>query len=423
MGDRNATGAPHASRHPAIRHGRNQRNRRLGERASAAAGHVVRFLRTEQIGGLILLAATAAALIVANSGAQDWYAHLIHSSFGPESLHLHLTVEEWATDGLLTIFFVVVGLELKHELVVGELKDPRRAVLPIMAAVGGMIVPAVVTLAVGAGSPHIGEAWPVPVATDIAFALAVLAIVGRQLPSSLRVFLLTLAIVDDLGAIILIAILFTAHFAILPLLGAIAAIAVYAVLQRLRVHGWWLYLILGLVAWALLHASGIHATLAGVAIGLATRVTTDPGEDEAPAERLEHVLQPISAGICVPIFAFTAAGVSLTASALNAFIHDRTADAVVIGLVVGKTLGVFGGSLLGVRLKLGTLPAGLTWRDLFAVSVLTGCGFTVSLLIAELAFEDPAMSAKIKIAVLAGSLIASLLAALLLHRRVRARVD
>ena len=192
----------------------------------------MRFLRTEQIGGLILLGATALALIVANSPLQDATSPSRPPKVGPSSLHLHLTWAQWATDGLLTLFFVVVGLELKHEIVVGELRDPRKAMLPIFAAIGGMIAPAVVALAVGAGGRGIGKAWAVPVATDIAFALAVLALAARTLPPSLRVFLLTLAIVDDLGAIILIAVLFTAHFSILPLIGSAAAIGAYALLQR-----------------------------------------------------------------------------------------------------------------------------------------------------------------------------------------------
>ena len=217
-------------------------------------------------------------------------------------------------------------------------------------------------------------------------------------------FLLTLAIVDDLGAILLIAVLFTAHFEILPLLGSIAAIAVYALLQRLRFRGCWLYLPLAVLAWGLLHASGIHATLAGVAIGLATRVNRTRASTKHPAERLEHILQPISAGFCVPAFAFMAAGVPLSASALRGFATDRVAIAVVAGLVVGKTIGVFGGSLLALKYPAGPAAAGLSWRDLFAVSVLTGCGFTVSLLIAELAFGDGTEAARIKIAVLAGSL-------------------
>jgi Na+:H+ antiporter, NhaA family len=270
------------------------------------------------------------------------------------------------------------------------------------------------------GAPGIDKAWAVPVATDIAFALAVLAIAARTLPPALRVFLLTLAIVDDVGAIILIAVLFTTDFAILPLLGSLAAVALYGLLQHFRIRGWWFYVPLGIVAWGLLHASGIHATLAGVALGLVTRVTPDPGEHEAPAVRVEHILQPISAGICVPAFAFMAAGVSLSAQSLKSFATDRVALAVVAGLVVGKTIGVFGGSLVAVTARLATLPHGLSWHDLFAVSVLTGCGFTVSLLITELAFGAGPEGGRITIAVLTGSLIASIIAAFLLRRRARA---
>jgi NhaA family Na+:H+ antiporter len=388
-------------------------------RVRRSAAHVVRFLRTEQIGGLILLGATALALIVANTPLQHWYADFQSTKIGPASLHLNLTMSHWATDGLLTVFFLVVGLELKRELVIGELRDPRKALLPIFAAIGGMVVPALVALAVGFGAPGIGKAWAVPVATDIAFALAVLALAARTLPPSLRVFLLTLAIVDDLGAILLIAILFTAHFEILPLIGSIAVIGLYALLQYLRFRGFWLYIPLAFAAWGLLHASGIHATLAGVALGLATRVKSDPGEHEPPAVRVEHILQPISAGICVPAFAFMAAGVSLSASALRSFATDRVALAVVAGLVVGKTVGVFGGSVLAVKLRLAPLPKALSWRDVFAVSMLAGCGFTVSLLITELAFGVTAEASRIKVAVLAASLIASLLGAFALRRRAR----
>lgn len=389
--------------------------------ASTAASGVVRFLRTEQVGGMILLAATALALIVANSGLADAYARFIGTSFGPASLHLNLTVQQWATDGLLTIFFIVAGLELKRELVIGELRDPRQAMLPIIGALGGMVIPAVVCYLIAMGAPGGSSAWAVPVATDIAFALAVLAICARDLPPSLRVFLLSLAIVDDLGAILLIALVFTAHLNLLALLGAVAAIAVYAVLQQLRVTGWWIYLPLGVAAWALLHTSGIHATLAGVAIGLVTRVKHDPGEHESPAELLEHKLQPVSAGICVPIFAFVAAGIPVSVGAIERLFTDRAALGVLVGLVVGKTVGVFGGAALATRLRLASLPAGLDWRDLFAVSVLTGCGFTVSLLIAELAFDAGDQRDRIKMAVLLGSLTAALLSAALLRGRVKAR--
>lgn len=382
---------------------------------------VVRFLRTEQIGGLILLGATALALIFANTGLRDWYGRLVNYHIGPKNLRLDLSLQHWATAGLLTIFFVVVGLELKRELVVGELRDLRKAVLPIFAAIGGMVVPALVCVLVGLGADGIGRAWAVPVATDIAFALAVLALTARALPSSLRVFLLTLAIVDDLGAILLIALGFTAKISYLPLLGGLAAIAVYAFLQQRRFKGIWLYIPLAVAAWALVQASGVHATIAGVAIGLATRVRPDPGEAHAPAETLEHTLQPISAGFCVPLFAFFAAGVALSGPALKSFVNDRVALAVVAGLVLGKTIGVLGGSVLAVRTGLAQLPKELSWRDLAAVAVLTGCGFTVSLLIAELGFEGNPQLDRIKVAVLAGSLIASLVAAMLLRRRVRAR--
>lgn len=384
---------------------------------------VVRFLRTEQIGGLILLGATALALIVANSPLADGYENLSAATFGPARLHLDLSVADWAKDGLLTVFFVVAGLELKRELVVGELKELRSAMLPIFGAIGGMAVPALVCFLIAFGAPGGSEAWAIPTATDIAFALAVLAIAGSGLPPGLRVFLLTLAIVDDLGAILLIAIIFTAHLNVLALLGAIGAVAAYAALQQMRFHGWWLYLPLSLAAWALLHASGIHATLAGVAIGLATRVKRDDGEDEAPAQWLEHTLQPISAGICVPLFAFFAAGIPIKGDSFGELFADRAALGVLVGLVVGKFVGVLGGAWLSMRLRLADLPTGLHWRDLAAVAALTGCGFTVSLLIAELAFAEGDQQNRVKMAVLLGSVTAALLGAAGLRRRVRAHLE
>ncbi|HEX7746529.1 MAG TPA: Na+/H+ antiporter NhaA [Micromonosporaceae bacterium] len=400
--------------HPLLRRAR----RRVQCRAQAAAIEVVRFLRTEQIGGLILLAATALALVVANSPLGGAYRRLADHPLGPAALHLDLTVAAWATDGLLAFFFLVAGLELKRELVVGELREPRRALLPILCALGGMAVPALVFLAVAVGEPGAARGWAVPVATDIAFALAVLAVTAGALPASVRIFLLSLAIVDDLGAILLIAVLFTGSIAPLPLLGAVGAVAAYAALQRRRFQGWWLYSALGVATWILVHESGVHATVAGVAIGLTTRVRRDRGERTSPAERLEHHLQPLSAGFCVPIFAFFAAGVTLSSDALREFALDPVAWGVVAGLVVGKTVGVSGAAVAAVRLRLARLPAGAGWPDILAVSVLTGCGFTVSLLITELAFTADEQD-RIKGAVLLGSLLASLVAALLLRLRSR----
>ncbi|NUR74243.1 MAG: Na+/H+ antiporter NhaA [Hamadaea sp.] len=397
--------------------------RRTTRRSQAAFAEVARFLRTEQIGGLILLGAAAIALIVANSPVSGAYEQLSETVVGPSSLHLNLSLETWAKDGLLTIFFVVAGLELKRELVVGELRDVRRAMLPIFGAIGGMVVPAAIALLVAVGAPGGTDAWAVPTATDIAFALAVLAIAGSGLPPSLRVFLLSLAIVDDLGAILLIAAVFTATLNVLALIGAVGAIAAYAALQQMRFTGWWLYVPLCFTAWVLLHASGVHATLAGVAIGLATRVKRDPGEREAPATWLEHTLQPISAGICVPVFAFFAAGIPIKGGTLTGIFTDRAALGVFLGLVVGKLVGVLGGAALATRLRLAELPKGLQWRDLVAVAALTGCGFTVSLLIAELAFPEGDQRNRIKMAVLAGSLVAALLGAAGLRRRVRSQLE
>lgn len=284
-----------------------------------------------------------------------------------------------------------------------------------------MVVPALVFLAVAAGRSGAGQGWAIPTATDIAFALAVLAIVARELPANLRLFLLTLAIVDDLGAIVLIAAVFTDHLVPLPLLGGLAAVAGWAALQHRRVRARWAYAALGLVAWACLHASGVHATVAGVLLGLATRARPDRGEEEAPADRLLHRLQPVSAGVAVPLFAVFAAGVTVADGALAGLLTDRLALGVVAGLVLGKTVGVLGASALAVRLRVATLPPGVDWRDLAAVSVLTGCGFTVSLLITELAFGSGEQADRLKLAVLTGSVLAAGASALLLRRRVRAR--
>jgi NhaA family Na+:H+ antiporter len=258
-------------------------------------------------------------------------------------------------------------------------------------------------------------------ATDIAFALAVLAVTGDHLPAAMRAFLLTLAVVDDLGAIVVIAVFFTTSLDLAALGGALAGLAVFFTLQRLRVRGWWWYVPLGLAIWALMHASGVHATIAGVAMGLLLRATRDeardtrPAETESPAERVEHLLRPISAALAVPLFALFAAGVSVSGDALARLVTDAESLGVVLGLVAGKTLGVFGGTYLAARHTRARLNPGLEWADVFALAVLTGIGFTVSLLIAELAF--PADSEHIKTAVLAGSLTAALLAAVLLRLR------
>jgi Na+:H+ antiporter, NhaA family len=377
-----------------------------------------RYLRTETAGGMILLGATAVALLLANSPLEGAYAAVRDFHLGPQ--FLSLTVGEWAKDGLLALFFFVAGLELKRELVVGELSTFKAAILPVMAALGGMIVPIAVALAVGWGAPGMDMAWAIPAATDIAFALGVLALTASGLPSSARIFLLSLAVVDDLGAILIIAILFTAKFNLIAAAVAVALLGLYAFLQHKRVQSAWLYVPIAMGTWIAMHESGVHATIAGVALGLLTRVKKDPYEREAPALRLEHRLQPWSAGFAVPAFALFAAGVPVTPTALGQMLDDRVAIAVILGLVVGKFIGIFGTAFAAVRFKLAVKPDDLGWRDMAAVSMLGGVGFTVSLLIADLSLSGEAAE-RVKAAVLLASAVASLLAAAMLVRRARAR--
>ncbi|MFC6010139.1 Na+/H+ antiporter NhaA [Nocardia lasii] len=380
-----------------------------------------RYLRTETVGGALLLVAAAVALIWVNSPWGASYQTLIDTHLAIAPLHLDLTLADWSKDGLLAIFFFVAGLELKREFAVGELADPKRAALPIVAAVGGVITPAVIALAIGHGVPGMDRGWAIPVATDIAFALAVLALTGSRIPTSARVFLLSLAVVDDLLAIVLIAVLFTASLSMLWLAAALACCAAWALAQKLRLHTPLFYLPVALVCWYALHEAGIHPTLAGVALGLLTRVRKDPGEHTAPATHLEHVVQPISAGFCVPIFALFASGVPLDGAVFGSLFTDRLALAIIGGLLLGKTIGIFGVSWVMIRLGWAKRPAGLENRDMFALSVLGAIGFTVSLLVAELALAEVGTDAieLAKAAVLMTSMAASLIGSALLLRRGR----
>ena len=381
-----------------------------------------RYLRTETVGGVVLLVATAIALIWANSPWSGTYEMLRDTVVGPAALHLDLTLAQWATDGLLAVFFFVVGLELKRELVIGELSTLRQALLPVAAALGGMVVPAAVALAIGWGEPGMERAWAIPVATDIAFALGVLALAGSALPATARVFLLGLAVADDLGAIAVIAFLFSDGLQVLALLGASAGAALYWYLQRRRVRAWWIYVPLAAAVWVAIHEAGIHATIAGVLLGVLTRVIADPGERDAPALRLEHRLQPFSAGLCVPVFALFAAGVPLGAEALREVFTSPIPLGVMAGLLLGKVVGILGFAALAIRITPAARPRGLSWRDMAAVSMLGGVGFTVSLLIAELSLRDqPEVLDAAKAAVLIASAAASLIGAAMLVRRGRVR--
>ncbi|MFE7426441.1 Na+/H+ antiporter NhaA, partial [Streptomyces sp. NPDC057545] len=391
----------------------------LGRLSLPERNYLADALRTETVGGVILLVAAVAALIWANAFGSS-YAAVSEFHFGPASLGLDLSVEHWAADGLLAIFFFVAGVELKRELVAGELRDPKAAALPVIAALCGMAVPAVVYTAevlIGGGST---DGWAVPTATDIAFALAVLAVIGTSLPNALRAFLLTLAVVDDLFAILIIAVFFTEKINFMALIGAFVGLVVFYLLQRAKVRGWYVYVPLAVVIWGLMYNSGIHATIAGVAMGLMLRCTRQDGETHSPGERIEHLVRPLSAGVAVPLFALFSAGVSLSGGALaNVFTRPETLG-VVLGLVVGKTIGIFGGTWLATRFTKAELNKDLAWADVFAIASLAGIGFTVSLLIGELAFVGDADTInEIKAAVLIGSLTAALFSGTLLKLRVR----
>ncbi len=346
--------------------------------------------------------------------------------------HLDLDVATWAADGLLAIFFFVVGLELKREFVAGELRDPRRAVLPVAAALGGMLLPALIYLAVvlSAGGDGL-RGWAIPTATDIAFALAVLAVVSSHLPQGLRAFLLTLAVVDDLFAITIIAIFYTADFHPLPLLAALAPIGLFAVLVQRGRTWWWALIPLAVAAWTLVHASGVHATVAGVLLGFTVPVLArrPAGGDQAAtgdaeagegglAAQLEHRWRPVSAGLAVPIFALFAAGVTLRGTDLGALLSDPMVIAIVAGLVFGKSVGIFGSTYLLARFTRAELDEDVTWTDLLGIALLAGVGFTVSLLIGDLAFGSGSTADdRVKVAVLLGSVISAGLAAAVLTRR------
>ncbi|MGI8597363.1 MAG: Na+/H+ antiporter NhaA [Thermoleophilaceae bacterium] len=375
------------------------------------------FLREEATGGTILLGATALALVWANL-AGDSYRSVWETELavGPGWLHLDLTLGDWVQDGFLAIFFFVAGMEVKRELTVGELADRRAAALPLFAAAGGMVVPALVVLAVTGGAAASSGAWAIPVATDIAFALGVLALVGSALPSGVRVVLLSTAVIDDLAAIGLIAVLFTQDLALGWLAAGVAVCALYWLSHAYRFDRAWLLWALALLAWVCVHASGVHATVTGILLGLLTPVRPRAGEDESPVERLEHRLHPVSAGVVVPLFALAAAGIPLAAA--SSAVTELLAIGIFAGLVVGKTIGILGGAGLSLRLGLGTLPDDVRWGDLLPVAVLGGIGYTVSLLIVRLSLPDVAAQESAGAAVLAGSAVASVVALLLLRRRI-----
>ncbi|MFD1985241.1 Na+/H+ antiporter NhaA [Mesorhizobium newzealandense] len=370
------------------------------------------FLDGEAAGGIILMVAAALALIVANSPLSETYFSALHAYLGP------LSVSHWVNDGLMAVFFLLVGLEIKREVLDGQLSTWPRRVLPGIAAAGGMVVPALVYVAINRDNAAALSGWAIPTATDIAFALGVLSLLGSRVPASLKVFLTALAIIDDLGAVIIIAIFYTSGLSLAYLGAAFAVIAVLVLLNRMRVMTLMPYLVLGAVLWVLVLKSGVHATLAGVALALTIPLERSAGIrhdlDHSPLHRLEHGLHRIVPFVVIPIFGFANAGVSLSGLSVGALIEPLTLG-VAAGLVVGKLVGVFGSSALAIRLGLADLPAHAGWSHLIGISLLCGIGFTMSLFIGLLAFaSDAALQDAVKVGILAGSFIAAILGAAVL---------
>ncbi len=404
------------------------------------------FLQIEASGSILLLIAAAAALVWANSPAASSYDAFWHTTIGIDlgGFRLEESLQHWVNDALMVIFFFVVGLEIKHELVAGGLRDPRTAALPIVAAVGGMVAPAGLYLLLAGGGPG-GAGWGIPMATDIAFAVGVLGLLGRRIPSAARLFLLTLAIVDDIGAIIVIAAFYTEQLHLEWLALALALLAVMVVLRVLRVWSLWVYAVLGLLVWFAMLESGVHATLAGVAVGLITPATALLREDVARGyaqealadrhldsdelsrlrfllgesvpvvERLQTALHPLSSYVVLPVFALANAGVPLGDGALGDALTSSVGLGIGLGLVVGKPLGILVACAFAVRLGVARLPEATTWVMVAGLGSVAGIGFTVSIFIAGLSFPgSDALTAEAKVGILVASLVAAVVGTLLL---------
>ncbi|WP_142057080.1 Na+/H+ antiporter NhaA [Pseudarthrobacter sp. B4EP4b] len=406
----------------------------FGRGSYAEALRIGEILRKETVGGALLVAAAVIALVWANSPASDSYFALRDFKVGYEPWHLELSLGAWAADGLLAIFFFLVGLELKREFVAGDLRQLNKSIVPVAAAFGGVVAPAAIYALINLASPETLRGWAIPTATDIAFAVAVLAIIGSHLPSALRIFLLTLAVVDDLIAITIIAFFYSSDLQVMPLLLALIPLAIYAFLaQKFRYFfgrhtaaAWLILLPLGVVTWALVHASGIHATVAGVLLGFAIPVIRSQaagGPEAGPglAEIFEHRFRPISAGIAVPVFAFFSAGVAVGGwEGLGSALADPVALGIIVALVLGKPVGIMGTTWLLTKMSRARLDESFKWIDVFGVAVLAGIGFTVSLLVAELSFGHGSLhDDHAKVGILAASLVAALLATAVLRTRNR----
>ncbi len=384
------------------------------KRVAAAVTTPLRaFLHAESAGGIVLVVAAVAALVWANSPAADGYVQFWHQtvSVGAGPVVITEDLQHWVNDGLMAIFFFVIGLEIKRELVVGELRDPRAAALPALAAVGGVVVPAVVYLAIVGGGPAAGG-WGIPMATDIAFAVGILALLGRRASAGAKLFLLSVAIVDDIIAILVIAVFYSSSIDLWWLAAALVGLLAVVGLRRLGVVSPWGYVPLGVVVWVATLESGVHATLAGVALGLLTPARPVAGRDVL--DELEHALHPVSAFLVIPIFALANAGVDVRGGVLGTAFSQQLTWAVIAGLVLGKIVGIAGVAHLVRWQRWGTLPADMHPGEIVGVAALGGIGFTVSLFITDLAFTDAGLIDQAKVGILTASVAAAVIGTVLL---------
>ncbi|GLQ29780.1 Na+/H+ antiporter NhaA [Litoribrevibacter albus] len=375
------------------------------------------FLKLESASGILLILATAVALVFANTPLDQYYELFLSTQMGVHigALAINKPLLLWINDGLMAVFFFLIGLELKRELVEGELSDPKQIILPAAGAVGGMLVPALIYVFFNWGDEQAITGWAIPAATDIAFALGILAMLGSRVPVALKVFLVSLAIIDDIGAIIIIAIFYTSDLSIESLVVAGLSIAFLAVLNKRGVVKIAPYLLVGLVLWVSVLKSGVHATLAGVVLAFFIPLKLKNEHGESPARQLEHDLHSSVAFVIVPIFAFANAGVDLRGMSLERFL-DPLPIGIAMGLFLGKQLGVFGFAWLVIKLGLAKLPSSINWAQLYGVAILCGIGFTMSLFIGSLAFEQTGESMDDRLGILFGSLLSSVVGFLLLHK-------
>jgi NhaA family Na+:H+ antiporter len=370
------------------------------------------FFDAEASGGVVLMAVAVLAIVTANSALAEEYFRLLHIYLGP------LSLQHWINDALMAVFFLLVGLEIKREMLDGQLSSWSRRILPGAAAAGGMAVPALFFLYFNWNDPVAARGWAIPTATDIAFALGVISLFGSRVPTSLKIFLAALAIIDDLGAVVIIAIFYTADLNLMALCAAAAVLAALYGLNSMRVFALWPYLAVGVILWVLVFASGIHATLAGVMLALTIPLKLTPGTPEAtpaqsPLHKLEHALHKPVAFFIVPIFGFVNAGVSFAGVTMDVFGEPITMG-VAAGLLFGKLIGVLGTVALLVKLDIADLPAQTSWSQMIGIAFLCGIGFTMSLFIGLLAFSDPAIQGHVKIGILTGSVAAGALGAIFL---------